>query len=78
MSTAKTLRGKRLEMGLSDVEVAERLGLTVFELGDIEQHDDELETAVSLRTARRLCSLLKLPLEKVLGIPSTQTLPLTL
>lgn len=70
MGTAQIIRNRRLELGLSDVDVAEKLGVTVSGLGDIELHDDELETAVSLGTVRRLCSLLGLPLQQVLKMPT--------
>src|SRR5437899_777466 len=69
MGMAKIIRDRRLELGLSDVDVADKLGLTVSGLGDIELHDDELETAVPLGTVRRLCSLLGLPLRQVLKMP---------
>lgn len=66
MAAAKMIRDRRLELGLSDVDVAGKLGLTVSELGDIELHDDVLETVVPLGTVRELCSLLNLPLQQVL------------
>jgi transcriptional regulator with XRE-family HTH domain len=69
MSNAKVIRDRRLELGLSDVEVAEKLGLTPSGLGDLELYDDELETAVSLGTVRCLCSLLGLSLRQVLKMP---------
>lgn len=69
MSISKIIRDKRLELGLSDVEVAEKLGLTPSALGDLELHDDELETAISLGTVRRLCNLLGLSLRQILNIP---------
>jgi transcriptional regulator with XRE-family HTH domain len=69
MSIAKIIRDRRLELGLSDVEVAEKLGLTPSGLGDLELHNDELETAVSLGTVRCLCSLLGLSLWQVLEMP---------
>jgi transcriptional regulator with XRE-family HTH domain len=69
MSIAKIIRDRRLELGLSDVEVAEKLGLTPSGLGDLELHDDELETAISLGTVRCLCSLLGLSLRQVLKMP---------
>lgn len=73
MGTAKIIRDRRLELGLSDVDVAEKLRLTVYELGDIELHDDELETTVPLGTVRRLCSLLGLSLRQVLKMPVGET-----
>jgi len=70
MGTAKIIRERRLELGLSDVDVAKKLGMNIYTFCDIEQHDDELETCVSLETARRLCNLLGLRLQQVFNISS--------
>jgi transcriptional regulator with XRE-family HTH domain len=71
MSVAKLIRNRRRELGLSDAAIAAKLGLTVAALGDIELHDDELETAVPLGTVRRLCMELGLSLSEVLTLPAT-------
>ena len=72
MGPAKILRNKRLELGMSDVDVARQAGLSIAAFGDIELHDEELEMAVSLGTARRLCDLLGLSLRQVLEIPAIE------
>jgi transcriptional regulator with XRE-family HTH domain len=70
MGRAKIIRERRLELGLSDVDVAKKLGLTIHEYGDIEQHDHELIEVVSIGTTHRLCDLLGLSLQQVFKISS--------
>jgi len=46
---ASRIREARLRTGLSDTEVARRLGLTVDSYCDLERYDDEAFSVVSLR-----------------------------
>ncbi len=58
-----------MALGKSDVDVALLLGVSAHEYGDIEQHEDELETAVSIRVTCDLCKILDLSWEDVYHIP---------
>lgn len=69
MNIAKAIRDRRIELGLRAVTVAERSGLSIYEYGDVEQHADEFETAISSGTARKVCHVLGLELRSLLGLP---------
>lgn len=51
---------RRLELGLSDTEVAHRSRLTVYEFGDVESHADEAFVVVPLYHMKKICGTLKL------------------
>jgi transcriptional regulator with XRE-family HTH domain len=51
------LHQKRLEKGLSDVEVAEAIDLPVMWLHDVEHHDDEHQNNLGLSKFEKLCSI---------------------
>lgn len=76
MNHSEILKRRRGELGLSDVDVAEACGLTIEQYGDVEQHTDEFQTALTVLEARRLCAALKLRLPDVLGLPSIEPLKL--
>ena len=69
MNFAKAIRDRRIQLGLQAAAAAERLGLSIYEYGDVEQHADEFETAISTGTARQLCHVLGLELRSLLGLP---------
>lgn len=69
MNLAKAIRDRRRKLGLQDVAVAKSSGLSIHEYGDIEQHADEFETAISTGTARQVCHVLGLELRSLLGLP---------
>src|SRR6266542_1821569 len=71
MKAGDRIRSRRVELGLRDVDVAERVGLSIYEYGDLEQHADEFATAIALKDAQRLCGMLGLSLLDVLEIPGT-------
>jgi transcriptional regulator with XRE-family HTH domain len=60
MAINKIITSRRLELGLSDAEVAERAGILIMEYYDIEHYDDEFATAVEIHNARLLCKVLGL------------------
>ena len=70
MNPSEHIRKRRVVLGLADTEVAKRAGLSIYEYADIEQHADELATALSLKDARHLCEILGLDLLLVLGVPT--------
>jgi len=69
MNPANAIRDRRMKLGLQAAAAAERSGLSIYEYGDIEQHADEFETAISTGTARRVCHVLGLELRSLLGLP---------
>jgi hypothetical protein len=55
MKINERLRSARLRLGISEIALAERSGLSIYELGDIESYSDEFQTAVQSRYALQLC-----------------------
>jgi transcriptional regulator with XRE-family HTH domain len=71
VSFAKTIRNRRMQIGLQAAEVAKSVGLSIHEYTDIEQHTDEFETAISMGTARNVCHVLGLEFRSLLGLPNS-------
>jgi transcriptional regulator with XRE-family HTH domain len=68
------IKQARRARGLTDIEVAAKLQISVHEFYDLEQHSDEITSAVPLSLVRALCDLLGLALSNVLiaeGVLST-------
>jgi transcriptional regulator with XRE-family HTH domain len=67
IGTAERIQALRLKSGLSEQKLASDLGLTIRSYRDLEQHDDELESAVSIAQALMLSNLLRTDLLTLLG-----------
>jgi transcriptional regulator with XRE-family HTH domain len=65
--TAERIQVLRLSSGRTEQELASELGLTIHSYCDLEQHDEELESAVSIAQALKLASLLHTDLLPLLG-----------
>jgi transcriptional regulator with XRE-family HTH domain len=65
--TAERIQVLRLKSGRSEQELASELGLTIHSYSDLEQHDEELESAVSIAQALNLANLLHTDLLTLLG-----------
>lgn len=70
MKPNEIMKQRRLQLGMSDAEVAKASGLSVSQVGDVEQYEDELLSAITLSEARMLCAALAFSLHDALGIPS--------
>ena len=68
MQAHDLIRTTRERLGLDDVSTAQACGLSVAELGDIEQHADEFKGGVPARSAVRLSRTLALPLYALLSV----------
>jgi transcriptional regulator with XRE-family HTH domain len=66
MRANEIVRSARERQGLSEEQVAARSGLTIYEYGDVEQHADEICSAISLAAARRICGALNIDLSELL------------
>jgi transcriptional regulator with XRE-family HTH domain len=64
---AERIKTLRLKSGRSELELANELGITLHSYGDLEQHDEELESVVSLAQALKLAKLLQTDLLTLLG-----------
>jgi transcriptional regulator with XRE-family HTH domain len=67
IGTAERIKALRLKSGRSEQELADELGITLHSYRDLEQHDEELESAVSLAQALKLANLLHTDLLTLLG-----------
>jgi transcriptional regulator with XRE-family HTH domain len=67
MGTAERIQVLRLKSGRTEQELASELGLTVHSYSDLERHDEELESAVSIAQALKLAKLLDTDLLALLG-----------
>jgi len=66
----KKIRKRREELGLTESEIAERVGISIYEYGDIEQHANELVSVSPLNVVRKLCNVLNLDMMDLLEIPA--------
>lgn len=62
------LRNRRVELGLTESDIADHIGLSVMEYHDIESYPDEIYTVVDLEKVKRLFETLGLNFLKTLGI----------
>jgi transcriptional regulator with XRE-family HTH domain len=53
------LRSRRNELGLSDIEVSAKSGLSIYEYGDLEAHSHEFYEQISMAQAKKICEVLK-------------------
>jgi transcriptional regulator with XRE-family HTH domain len=67
ISTAERIQALRVKSGRTEQELASELGLTIHSYSDLEQHDEELESAVSIAQALKLAKLLDTDLLALLG-----------
>ena len=64
---AERIQALRLKSGRTEQELARELGLTIDSYADLEQHDEELESAISIAQALKLANLLHTDLLTLLG-----------
>jgi transcriptional regulator with XRE-family HTH domain len=69
--TAERIHALRVKSGRAAEELANELGLTIRGYLDLEQHDEELESAVSIAQALKLSRLLHTDLLALLGETET-------
>jgi transcriptional regulator with XRE-family HTH domain len=67
IGTTERIQALRLKSGRTEQELASELGLTVHSYSDLEQHEEELESAVSIGQALKLAQLLDTDLLTLLG-----------
>ena len=67
IGTAERIQALRMKSGRTEQELASELGLTIHSYSDLEQHDEELESAVSIAQALKLAKLLDTDLLTLLG-----------
>ena len=71
IGTAERIQVLRLKLGRTEQDLASELGMTIHSYSDLEQHDGELESAVSIAQALKLASLLNTDLLTLLGETET-------
>jgi transcriptional regulator with XRE-family HTH domain len=71
IGSAERIQALRVKSGRSEQELAGELGLTIHSYSDLEQHDEELESALSIAQALKLAKLLDTDLLTLLGETET-------
>lgn len=71
MKVNERIREARLKSGYAEAELAQRTGLTVYELGDVEARPDEFSTTITSQSAIQLCRELKLSPSELLDFADT-------
>jgi transcriptional regulator with XRE-family HTH domain len=66
------IREARLKSGYAEVALAQRAGLTIYELGDVEARPNEFSTAITSQSAIQLCKELKLSPSELLELADTR------
>lgn len=64
------LKRRREQLGMSEKDVAARVGLSVDAYGDLEAYPDEALNAVSLGTLRAVATVLGFDVRDLLGVES--------
>jgi transcriptional regulator with XRE-family HTH domain len=67
IGTAERIQALRVKAARTEQELASELGLTIHSYSDLEQHDEELESAVSIAQALKLAKLFDTDLLALLG-----------
>ena len=67
IGNAERIKTLRLKSGRPELELANELGITLHSYRDLEQHDEELESVVSIAQALKLANLLDIDLLVLLG-----------
>lgn len=68
MDINERIQERREALGLSDVEVAQRAGLSIHEYCDVEGYPDEFTDVLSVDEAKRLAAVLGLDLLELVGL----------
>ncbi len=68
MGINQTIKNNRIRKGLSEEELAQKIGLTLMEYHDIEAYPDEIKTVTHLKEVRLLCKALDINLLDLLGV----------
>lgn len=55
MKPNEKIKARRKELGLTDIEVAKLVELSIYEYGDVEQHAHEIFEVVALQEAKKIC-----------------------
>jgi len=63
------IKQRRLELGLTDSEVARQTNMTIYEYGDVESHADEIFVVVPLYHVKKLINTLKTDFFDLFSIP---------
>lgn len=58
---------------MTDVQVAENAGLSIYEYGDLESYDNEAETVLDLKKLKALCEVLEINLFDMFSLEKPQS-----
>jgi hypothetical protein len=62
------IKTRRLELGLRDVELAQRTGLSIYQYGDLEDYPDYIFLVAPLYYVKKVCGVLRVNLLSLFGM----------
>ncbi len=62
MSISQKIKDARERKGLTDLQIAEKVGISIYEYGDVEAYDNEAQSVLDLKYLKKLCSALNINL----------------
>jgi len=68
LSINEKIKNRRLELGFSDKEVADKLSIPIHSYFDIEAHKDEIFLYPELHHVKKLCDILKMDIFSLLDM----------
>ncbi len=68
MKPNEAIKAQRLQLGLTEEEVAQKIGMSEAEYADLEQHSYEIYEITSLRNVKRVCEVLNLDFLRLLSL----------
>lgn len=77
MSISEKIKAAREQLGLTDVKAAEKVGLSIYEYGDLESYDNEAETVLDLGKLKKLCETLEIDLFELFSLDRPESHYLT-
>lgn len=73
MPVSETIKSARERKRMTDVQVAEKTGLSIYEYGDLESYDNEAETVLDLKKLKVLCKVLEISLFDMFSLEKPQS-----
>jgi transcriptional regulator with XRE-family HTH domain len=68
MKPHEMLKERRIQLNISDVELSRKINLSVCQLSDIEEYEDEIYSIADIGDIKKLCDLLKMDLFELFDI----------
>lgn len=73
MFISEIIKSAREHKGITDVQAAKKIGLSIYEYGDLESYDNEAETVLDLKRLKTLCAILDINLFDMFSLEKPQS-----